>query len=395
MSTPTPDITALVDALNQVMIEKLHADRVISTVLKQHPHWRSTQRAEWVETCYQLIRWHRLLAYLAESENSWAIWAAWEIKQGNTLPEWDILNQIDAERIATKLSQTIPPAIEASVTDELFARGEKELGSAWPKTLLALNQKAPRFIRVNRLKTNPKDLQETLNAHGFDCKETTFDQAPDGLLINSEHGLFSSEAFRQGLFEVQDIGSQQIAPFLDLTPGMKVADACAGNGGKSLHIASLLNNKGRLLALDLYPQKLDNLRKRATRAGCDCIETRAIKNNKTIKRLAGQFDRVLLDVPCSGSGVWRRNPDAKWRLDNQTIQQLIEQQQHILQLNARLCKPEGKLIYATCSVFSSENQQQIDLFLKNNPEWQQEDTLSVSPSEHGADGFYAARLKRT
>lgn len=192
---------------------------------------------------------------------------------------------------------------------------------------------------------------------------------------------------------MQDAGSQQIVPFLEIQPGHKVVDACAGAGGKSLHIAALMENKGRLLSMDIHEHKLETLKQRAKRAGVHVAETRVIQNNKTIKRQKEKFDRVLLDVPCSGLGVLKRNPDAKWHLNSQNLDTLIALQTDILARYSQMCKVGGKLVYATCSILPSENEQQVERFLANNPNWQLEDSLRLLPGVNSEfDGFYAARL---
>jgi 16S rRNA (cytosine967-C5)-methyltransferase len=202
-------------------------------------------------------------------------------------------------------------------------------------------------------------------------------------------------AFKEGLFEVQDASSQCVAPFLQVEPGMKVIDACAGGGGKTLHIGALMQNKGRILALDVHQWKLNELRKRCGRAGVDVAETRMIEGSKSIKRLAGYADRVLLDVPCSGLGVLRRNPDAKWKLSNEEIDRLIIEQQDILTRYSVMVKPGGKLVYATCSVLPSENEDQVQKFLaKHGDDWTLEEEMKINPAESGHDGFYGARLVR-
>jgi 16S rRNA (cytosine967-C5)-methyltransferase len=200
-------------------------------------------------------------------------------------------------------------------------------------------------------------------------------------------------AFKEGLFEVQDASSQRVASFMYVEPGMRVIDACAGGGGKTLHIAALMQNKGRILALDVHDWKLNELRKRAGRAGVDIAETRVIESSKTLKRLANHADRLLLDVPCSGLGVLRRNPDAKWKLSEIEIDRLIIEQQDILTRYSAMVKPGGKLVYATCSILPSENEQQIERFLATHGEtWTLEEELKINPATTRHDGFYAARL---
>ena len=193
---------------------------------------------------------------------------------------------------------------------------------------------------------------------------------------------------------MQDAASQLIAPFLNIEPGQRVIDACAGAGGKTLHIAALMKNKGRIIGMDTEKWKLDELQKRARRGGVTNLETRVIDSSKVIKRLENSADRLLLDVPCSGLGVLKRNPDAKWKLSEEFINNVKELQQHILQDYCQMVKPGGLMVYSTCSILPSENQQQVKKFLDNNPTgYDLLDEQHVWPSD-GFDGFYMALLKR-
>lgn len=195
---------------------------------------------------------------------------------------------------------------------------------------------------------------------------------------------------------MQDYSSQLVAPLLAPQPGMRVVDACAGGGGKTLHLASLMENKGSIIALDTQAWKLDELRLRARRAGATNIETRAIESRKTIKRLYGSADRLLLDVPCSGIGILRRNPDAKWKLQPEQIDKLRATQQEILQAYAPITKPGGRMVYATCSILPSENQDQVEKFLNSEAgkSFKLLEERRILPQDDGFDGFYMALLSR-
>jgi 16S rRNA (cytosine967-C5)-methyltransferase len=212
------------------------------------------------------------------------------------------------------------------------------------------------------------------------------------LILKERQNLFITEEFKNGLFEVQDASSQLVAEMMQLEPGMKVVDACAGAGGKSMHIASIMQNKGRIISLDTEQWKLDELKKRGRRAGVCNIETRLIEGTKTIKKLHDFADRVLLDVPCSGLGVIKRNPDAKWKLSIEFIEKVKQQQKEILENYSKIVKPGGKMVYATCSILPSENFLQVETFLKNHPEFTLEEEKRLYPSQTGFDGFYMARL---
>jgi len=193
---------------------------------------------------------------------------------------------------------------------------------------------------------------------------------------------------------VQDASSQLVAEFLKIEPGMRIVDACAGAGGKTLHIASITQNKGRIISLDTEQWKLDETKKRARRAGVSNLEIRLIEGSKTMKKLHDTADRLLLDVPCSGLGVIKRNPDAKWKLSLEFINRLKVMQAEIIQDYSKIVKVGGKMVYATCSILPSENQGQVATFLKNNPNYKLEEEKIVLPSESGFDGFYMARIIR-
>ena len=180
-----------------------------------------------------------------------------------------------------------------------------------------------------------------------------------------------------------------------MQPGQWVVDTCAGAGGKTLHLASKMENKGRVIAMDIYEHKLLELKKRAKRAGVHTIETRVIKGSKSIKKLKQKADRVLIDAPCSGLGVIKRNPDSKWKLEPEFLDRIRTTQHDLLDLYSGMVKPGGKLVYATCSILPSENQNQVKRFLTDHKEFQLIKDKKVLPSVSGYDGFYMALLQRS
>jgi 16S rRNA (cytosine967-C5)-methyltransferase len=216
------------------------------------------------------------------------------------------------------------------------------------------------------------------------------------LVLDRRQNVFQTQAFKKGWFEVQDYSSQLVAPALAPEPGQRVVDACAGGGGKTLHLAALMENRGQLIALDTLAWKLDELRLRARRAGATNIETRAIESRKTIKRLYDSADRLLLDVPCSGLGVLRRNPDSKWKLTPEAVDQLRATQQDILRHYSPIVKAGGRLVYATCSILPSENTRQVEQFLGSEAgqAFRLVSEQKILPQDEGFDGFYIAVLER-
>jgi 16S rRNA (cytosine967-C5)-methyltransferase len=323
----------------------------------------------------------------------WLVWAAYWVDKGHELPRWPEVEDMNADKHRRRSARAVPGAVRQSIPDWLDERGSAELGKVWPKVMASLNDPAPVFLRVNTLKAAPGKVCHLLIEEGFECAPVP--GLPEALRMAKRQNVFTSHAFKDGLIEVQDAGSQRIAPFLHVEPGMRVVDACAGAGGKSLHLAALMRNKGRILSLDVVEWKLKELRKRAARANAQNLEARVIEGAETIKRQHNLADRVLLDVPCSGLGVMRRNPDAKWKLHEQELQRLLALQAEILRDYCRMVKPAGKLVYATCSIFRSENEDQVQAFLREHgEEWKLEEEMRLHPGDDGGDGFYAARLRR-
>jgi 16S rRNA (cytosine967-C5)-methyltransferase len=247
-------------------------------------------------------------------------------------------------------------------------------------------------LRANSLKTNVNDLQVALEEVGIETEKLSW--APEALQLKFSRNVFRYDAFKNGWFEVQDPASQMVADFLGAKPGMRVVDACAGAGGKTLHLAAIMKNKGNIIALDTKEFKLAELKKRAKRAGAAIVECRTIDSTKVVKRLKDSADRLLLDVPCSGLGVLRRNPDTKWMLKPEEIDNVIQTQREILERFSPITKVGGLMVYATCSILPSEGKEQISRFIELNPNWTLEGEKNYSPLNFDCDGFYMALLKR-
>jgi 16S rRNA (cytosine967-C5)-methyltransferase len=283
-------------------------------------------------------------------------------------------------------------AIYHSIPDWLEQLGAQYFDEEkWNAEMESLNERAELVIRVNTLKITRPKLKSLLETHDIEC--LTSADFPDAMLLERKGNLFAMQEFKDGLFEVQDAGSQSIAPFLRVEPGMRVIDACAGAGGKTLHLAALMQGKGRIVSMDIEDFKLNELKRRARRNGVPNIETRLIEGAKTIKRLAESADRLLLDVPCSGLGVIRRNPDAKWKLNPEFIERVRLTQEEILSTYPTMLKPGGLMVYATCSILPIENENQVAKFLEANPNFELIEEKHVWPSE-GFDGFYMALIKK-
>lgn len=383
---------AVIHGLELIFEEGKYADKVIEKILKSNPKWGARDRRFIAETIYDIVRWYRLFSTVSQAQTGeyWKLLGTWCLWNNIDPPAWEEFyglgqNKFDAAYEAISKDRRI---VE-SIPDWLDTLGEKELGSAWSRELHALNEEAKVVLRVNTLKINRAELQHQLADEEIETHAP--EEFPDALLLDERQNIFTRQQFRDGFFEVQDAGSQLIAPFLKVAPGMRVIDACAGAGGKTLHIASLLQNKGKIIAMDTEGWKLDELKKRARRAGATNIEPRLIDSSKVIKRLAGSADRLLLDVPCSGIGVIKRNPDAKWKLTRDFIEEVKVTQQKILNDYSVMVKPGGAMVYATCSIFPSENEKQVASFIESQNEFTLVDQKSILPSE-GFDGFYMAYL---
>ena len=367
-------------------------------MLKSNPKWGARDRAFIAETTYDIVRNFRLLAellgYRPKTEaDFYKIFAIWRIIRNEGLPEWEEFKGLDPMEIRKKKRKLFEDRrTRESIPNWLDTIGEAELGPLWEPTLAALNEQARLVVRTNTLRVERGNLQKILAKEEIESRPL----GDDGLLIEKRTNLFRTEAFKEGFFEIMDFSSQQVAPFLGVEPGMRVVDACAGGGGKTLHLAALMGNKGRILALDTEAWKLEELRKRARRALSSIIETREIDTTKVIKRLYGTADRLLLDVPCSGLGVLRRNPDAKWKLNLDFIDRVRATQQELLQHYSPIVKPGGRMVYATCSILPSENENQVQKFLQSRAgaQFSLIKERRILPQEAGFDGFYMALLER-
>ena len=396
-------VFATVDALSEIFNEGKYADKMIEKALKRDKRWGSRDRSFIAETTYDIVRWKRLYSEIAEvkapysRENLFRLFAVWATLRGITLPDWKQIEPTPSRRIKGKFDELSKiRKYRESIPDWMDEMGVKELGEKiWEKEIHALNEQAPVVLRVNTLNISRDKLRSILKDEQISAEPVK--GYPDALQLEERANVFKTEAFKKGYFEVQDANSQLVAHFLEVEPGMRVVDTCAGAGGKTLHIAAIMENKGQIIATDIYENKLKELKRRAKRAGVHNIDPRAIDTTKVIKKLYGTADRVLIDSPCSGLGVLSRNPDAKWKLQPEFIENIKKTQAEILDTYSRILKPGGKMVYATCSILPSENQEQVEKFLareagKNFKLIKDKKLLS---SVTGFDGFYMAMLENT
>ncbi|MDA9008193.1 methyltransferase domain-containing protein [Flavobacteriaceae bacterium] len=395
-------VYTVIDSIRDIFNEGVYADKAVEKALKRDKRWGSRDRKFVAETIYEIVRWKRLYAEIAtvkepfDRNNLWRIFSVWCVLKGIALPDWNQIEPTPTRRIKGRFDELSRiRKFRESVPDWIDNLAISELGEElWTKELAALNKQAEVILRTNTLNTTKKELQKILH------EESIFTEFipnhEDALRLIERANVFRTEAFKNGYFEVQDASSQLVAEYLDVEPGMKVIDTCAGAGGKTLHLASFMKNKGQIIAMDIYESKLRKLKVRARRNKVHNIDTRVIDSTKPIKKLYGKADRVLIDAPCSGLGVLRRNPDSKWKLQPEFLENIKKVQQEILQQYAKMVKQGGKLVYATCSVLPSENQNQIVEFLasESGKDFKLVKDNKVLAHTSGFDGFYMAQLER-
>ncbi|MFL0099470.1 RsmB/NOP family class I SAM-dependent RNA methyltransferase [Tenacibaculum maritimum] len=393
---------AVIDSLRDVFNEGAYANKAVEKALKRDKRWGSRDRKFVAETIYEIVRWKRLYAEIAnvkepfDRPNLWRIFSVWCVLKGIPLPDWNQIEPTPTRRIKGKFDELSKiRKFRESIPDWIDEIGASELGETiWTKEMAALNKQAEVILRTNTLKITRDNLQKQLRTENVITEKLP--NHPDAIKLVERANVFKTEAFKKGDFEVQDASSQLVAAYLDVQPGMKVVDTCAGAGGKTLHLASLMENKGQIIAMDIYESKLKKLKVRARRNGAHNIDLKVIDSTKVIKKLHQKADRVLIDAPCSGLGVLRRNPDSKWKLEPEFMDRIRTTQQEVLQQYSKMVKPAGKMVYATCSVLPSENQKQIEFFLASDAgkdfSFIKDEKILASTS--GFDGFYMALLER-
>jgi 16S rRNA (cytosine967-C5)-methyltransferase len=317
-----------------------------------------------------------------------------------------------SEDVTGLIHPAMPEGVRLDLPDWVLPGFRARFGDRLAEEAAAMEEPAPLDLRVNLLKGTRDQAAAALAAEGIETEPTLF--SPWGLRLPGRRPVTATRAFTEGLIEVQDEGSQLIALLTDARPGMRVADLCAGAGGKTLALAAAMRNRGRLTACDVSAPRLEGAVRRLRRAGVDNAERHLFQpGDRWAKRRAAQFDRVLVDAPCTGTGTWRRNPDARIRTGPQDLEELSAKQSEILATGADLVRPGGRLVYATCSLLPEEDEAQVQAFLDRHPAftplplsiaWAEAggegpppaegEFLVTSPARHGTDGFFAAVLKR-
>jgi 16S rRNA (cytosine967-C5)-methyltransferase len=273
------------------------------------------------------------------------------------------------------------------------ARAAAELGSDWPVLAAALNRPAHVILRANTLKASREAVLERLTAEGIEAAMS--DVAPNALVLAKRPRLQHLESFKDGWYEVHDGGSQRIAAYLDPQPGDRILDGCSGAAGKALHAAALARNQAEILCMDVESYKLGEAEKRAVRAGVQGLRTEWIRSPRDVQRHAGWANKMLLDVPCSGTGVIRRDVDTKWKLQPDHLERTLETQYGILRDYSDALQPGGTLVYATCSILRSENENQIRRFLDEQGDaYSLREEVRITPEHSHSDGYYVAVLQK-
>jgi len=414
MSVRANQLAALTEALAAVLPFSAPADATLHEFFRRHRQLGQRDRAFVAEGVFAALRRRRSLAAQAGSSEPRRLALAACIRElGISLRELDPALSRDEQSWAREYKARRPsltPAEAADLPDWLW----EALGAALPDEREALARAwlapAPLDLRVNTLKATRDQVRAQLAADGIECALTPF--SPVGLRVAGRPALQHHPLFTSGAIEVQDEGSQLLCYLVAPKRGEMVVDFCAGAGGKTLFLGALMRSQGRLYAFDVSPRRLSRLKPRLARSGLSNVHPVLIENegDVRIKRLAGKIDRVLVDAPCSGFGTLRRNPDLKWRQTARAIDELAAKQARLLAAASSLCKPGGRLVYATCSVLPAENEAIVDGFLSEHPEFALGDaaaelaragiplesgpTLRLYPHHHGCDGFYAAVLER-
>jgi 16S rRNA (cytosine967-C5)-methyltransferase len=411
---PASLVDIAVDLARAVMTLEHPSDRVVSDFFRAHRELGSRDRGILAETVFHILRRRRVLQHLVQTgrgdQTRRLVLLAWQgpapVLERSITP--DELQWLAGVRQAPL--DALPEAVRSNLPDWMIEPLKASLGEEWLRFATACEESAPLDLRVNLHKARPEAAHQALQAEGFAAEATAY--SPWGLRLQGKPALQNASAFKNGEVEVQDEGSQLLALLVDAHRGEMVADFCAGAGGKTLALGASMRNTGRLYAFDTSGHRLAALKPRLARSGLSNVHPVQIahERDERLKRLAGKIDRVLVDAPCSGLGTLRRNPDLKWRQSPESIVELRERQTAILAGAARLLKPGGRLVYATCSVLPAENEDIAAAFTAAHPDFEpqpveaelerlkvpqaaslvQGNFLRLWPHRHGIDGFFAA-----
>lgn len=422
---PASRIEATIEVLTRIQDQtRVPMDSVVGDYMRQRRYIGAKDRKEIAERVYNMIRAHarlgwwlvkvgaqdtpreRVIAWLALGEQIDAARAKELFDGSKYAPE--PLNDKEAKRFAHLEGRSFDhpdmPVDAQLECPPAYAESLKTyFGKNYEAEMAAFLEPATLDLRVNTFVLTREEAANSLKKDGVATTETPY--SPWGLRCNEKAYLAKTKALTKGHVSIQDEGSQMIAYLCDAQPGGQVLDYCAGAGGKTLALAAMMKRKGRIVAMDNDEKRLMKGKQRYKKSGlADIIEVRPLdeKGRKWVKRQKGKFDVVLTDVPCSGTGTWRRNPDMRWNTYGPELAELIEIQKDILERASKLVKEGGRLVYATCSLLPEENEQQVDAFLKDNPDFEAQDVpeelgkryMRLTPHRHNTDGFFAAVLMK-
>ncbi|KYK22229.1 hypothetical protein AYK24_02445 [Thermoplasmatales archaeon SG8-52-4] len=395
MKTKDSIYDEMTNALYMVFEEDIYVSKALMNIFKNHKEWNDKEKGYISDIIYDIVRYWRLLWYLLKKSPS--------LKKNDLLQLIDVFIFYKEKRTSHRhlnyndLKNSLylvkdARAIRESIPDWLDSIGINELGKHWDPIIKALNKKPSIVIRTNTLKCTTEKLVTLLEHEGIYSEKK--ENAKDALVLKEEGNIFRLESFQRGFFEQQSYSSQMVSIFLDAKPGMRIIDVCAGEGSKTLHLAALMENKGKIIAMDTAEWKLKELKRRAVKAGAENIEIRSIDSSKAYKRLKGSADRLLLDVPCSGLGTLRRNPDIKWKLTLLDLKRLKELQKELLERYSNLLKKGGQMVYSVCSILPSEGEKQIKDFLEiHKNDFRLIKEKRYWPDTDDTDGFYMALIE--
>ncbi|MBI1397748.1 MAG: methyltransferase [Betaproteobacteria bacterium] len=420
MELTRAQVDAAVGALAAVLPLERPADAALRAWFRAHPKLGSRDRGFVADAVFATLRHMRRLEHLtARRDPRGLLLGALVFVLGrqvgalrgvirDTETGWLAeakARQADAPPLPDDVRLSLPPWLHARLVATYGPVQANAIGAS-------LLESAPLDLRVNTLLARRDDVIATLRADGFDAQPTPL--SPTGIRLRDKGGLERHDVIATGLAEVQDEGSQLVAMLMQARRGQMVVDFCAGAGGKTLALGAAMRSEGRLYAFDTSERRLANLKPRLRRSGLSNVHPQLIasENDTRVKRLAGRIDAVLVDAPCSGTGTLRRNPDLKWRMHPGALEELATKQRAILQAAARLVRPGGRLVYATCSLLPEENENVVSAFLDGTAGWCTRDALAILASQgvtlehvtppclgllphlHGTDGFFAAVLER-
>jgi 16S rRNA (cytosine967-C5)-methyltransferase len=424
MEVTAPRVAAAVEGLRAVLPFQHPADACLSRFFREHRQLGARDRAFVADAVFAVLRHLRLLETLTEGRNARRLLlAALALVEGRSLRQLEPAMQSmraargssdEVEwlaRLRASDLKALPLPVQLSLPDWIWTRLQAAMPEAEAVALArALLAPAPLDLRVNTLLASREDVMQALSADAISCSATPY--APQGVRLPQKPALQAHPLFLEGKVEVQDEASQLLALLVGARRREMVVDFCAGAGGKTLALGAMMRSEGRLYAFDTSQRRLANLRPRLKRSGLSNVHPELIdsEHDRRIRRLEGKIDRVLVDAPCSGLGTLRRNPDLKWRQTPQSLAELVRKQASILAAAARLVKPGGRLVYATCSLLPEENEDIALAFLRESPQFVLQNASAllqahgvaldtgewfrVAPHRHGMDGFFAAVLER-